>query len=139
MIDYIGETRINYNRSKTKIKESNDVFGEVEEFKDKLQEHFIVLYLDGANCIIESRVISMGTVNQSLVHPREVFAPALKENAVSIIIVHNHPSGVLEPSTEDLQVTKRLLEAGKLLGIKLLDHVIISVNGYLSFKDEDLI
>lgn len=139
MIDYIGETRINYNKSQTKIATANDVFKEIEEFKDKLQEHFMVIYLDGANVVIESRVISIGTLNQSLVHPREVFSPAIEKRAASIIIAHNHPSGVLKPSREDLKVTERLKECAKILGIEMLDHIIISVNGYLSFKDEDLI
>ena len=139
MIDYIGETKINYRSSNTKINNAGDVYKEIEEFRDKQQEHFIALYLDGANCIIESRVITIGILNQSLVHPREVFHNAIKVNAASIIVAHNHPSGVLKPSREDLAVTKRLKESGKLLGIEVLDHVIISVSGYLSFKDEDLI
>ncbi len=139
MIDYIGETKINYRKSITKIASSNDVFEELLEFKEKSQEHFMALYLDGANQIVESRVITIGTINQSLVHPREVFKPAIITNSASIIIAHNHPSGILSPSNEDLEVTKRLQEAGKILGIQLLDHLIISQNGYLSFKDENLL
>ena len=139
MIDYIGETRINYTSSKTKISKAGDVFKEVKEFTDKQQEHFITLYLDGANCIIESRVITIGTINQSLVHPREVFSHAIEKRATSIIVTHNHPSGILKPSREDILVTDRLKQSGKLLGIELLDHVIISVNGFFSFKDEELL
>ncbi|MEA2018297.1 MAG: DNA repair protein RadC [Campylobacterota bacterium] len=139
MIDYIGETKINYRKTNPKISKASDIFNEIEDFKNKTQEHFITIYLDGANHIIESRVISIGTLNQSLVHPREVFSPAIEKRAASIIVAHNHPSGTLKPSREDLKVTERLKESGKILGIELLDHIIISVNGYLSFKDEDLL
>ncbi|MEA3512417.1 MAG: JAB domain-containing protein [Campylobacterota bacterium] len=139
MIDYVGETKINERTVSNKISQGKDVFIELDEFKDKRQEHFMVLYLDGANIVLETRVISIGTINQSLVHPREVFAPAIELRACSIIIAHNHPSGVLKPSTEDFAVTKRLCKSGKLLGIEVLDHVIISKNGYLSMKDEELL
>jgi DNA repair protein RadC len=113
--------------------------GELDEFKDKRQEYFMVLYLDGTNIVIEARVISIGTLNQSLGHPREVFAPAIIPEACSIIIAHNHPSGGFKPSREDLLVTKRLKESGKLLGIEVLDHIIISEDGYLSMKDEEIL
>ncbi len=139
MVDYVGETKINERTTNHKISKACDVFSELDEFKDKRQEHFMVLYLDGANIIIEARVVSIGTLNQTLVHPREVFAPAIELRAGSIIIAHNHPSGILKPSREDLLVTQRLKDSGKLLGIELLDHVIISENGYLSMKDEDLL
>lgn len=86
--------------------------------------------------MIEKRVISIGTLNSSLVHPREVFADALTDRAASIIVAHNHPSGLLVVSREDLLVTKRLKECGKLLGVELLDHVIITNDRYLSMRDE---
>jgi len=121
------------------ITKAEDIYTLLHEYKNKQQEYFITITLDGANHIIEKRVISIGTINQSLVHPREVFSPALVSNATSIILAHNHPSGVLTPSYEDVSVTKRLGESAKLLGIELLDHVIISKNGYLSFKDEGLL
>jgi len=139
MIDYIGETKINERVNSPKVKKADDVFKEIEEFKDKSQEYFIVLYLDGDNKIIETRVISVGTLNQTLVHPREVFAPAIEKRSASIIVAHNHPSGTLSPSSEDMEVTNRLKEASKILGIELLDHIIFSVNGYLSLRDEGLI
>jgi DNA repair protein RadC len=81
-------------------------------------------------------VITIGTLNQSLVHPREVFAPAIENRCASIIVAHNHPSGVLKPSMEDIAVTKRLKESGKLLGIELLDHVIFTKDDYFSLSDE---
>lgn len=118
------------------ITKPEDIYAELQEYKNKKQEYFIVITLDGANHIIEKRVISIGTLNRSLVHPREVFADALTDRAAAIIISHNHPSGELEASSEDLHVTKRLQEAGKLLGIEVLDHVIFTKDGFLSLADE---
>ena len=89
----------------------------VPELKDTKQEHLIVLSLDGANRLIQKRLISIGTLNASLVHPREVFADPITDRAASIIVIHNHPSGTPEPSDADIQITKRLQDAGKLLGI----------------------
>jgi DNA repair protein RadC len=139
MIDYIADTKVNYRTTKTKITSSDDVFEELKEYSTAKQEHFIVCYLDGAHNIIENRIITIGTLNQSLVHPREVFSPAVEKRAASIIVAHNHPSGILKPSDEDIAVTKRLKEAGKILGIELLDHIILSANGFYSFKNENLL
>jgi DNA repair protein RadC len=119
-----------------KITSADDVYAELNEYKDKKQEYFLTIYLDGANHICETRVITIGTLNRSLVHPREVFAPAIEHRCASIIVAHNHPSGILEASDEDLEVTNRLKESGKLLGIELLDHIILSKNGFLSMRDE---
>ena len=80
----------------------------------------------------------MGTLNYNIVHPREVFEPAVKHLAASIILAHNHPSGTLEPSPEDLALNKRLVEAGKILGIQILDHIIVTKTGFSSFKEKDL-
>jgi DNA repair protein RadC len=120
-----------------KITSANDVYEELKSYKDKKQEYFLCLYLDGANHLCETRVITIGTLNQSLVHPREVFAPAVEKRCASIIVAHNHPSGILSPSSEDIEVTRRLKESGKLLGIELLDHVIFTTDGFLSLKDEN--
>ena len=109
----------------------------VPELKTAAQEHLVVLSLDGANRLIAKRLVTIGTLNASLVHPREVYSDPLKDRAASIIVVHNHPSGTLEPSNADMQVTQRLKDAGKLLGINLLDHIIITKTGYYSFKDHD--
>jgi len=122
-----------------KITSAEDIYAELTEYKNKKQEYFIVITLDGANHIIEKRVVFIGTLNRSLVHPREVFADALTDRAASIILAHNHPSGELNASSEDILITKRLQESAKLLGIELLDHIIISKNGYLSMKDEELL
>lgn len=120
-----------------KITHASDIYEELKEYRDKKQEYFLTLYLDGANHLCETRIITIGTLNQSLVHPREVFSPAIEHRCASIIVAHNHPSGVLEPSSEDIAVTKRLQESGKLLGIELLDHVIFTKDGYISLRDEN--
>ena len=99
----------------------------------------MLITLDGASRIIEKRVIFIGTLNQSLVHPREVFRPAILDKSAGIIIAHNHPSGTLEASRADIQITQRLKEVAKLVGIELLDHVIISEQGYYSFSDEGML
>jgi DNA repair protein RadC len=105
----------------------------VPELKTAKQEHLIVLSLDGAHRLIKKRLISIGTLNASLVHPREVFADAITDRSAGIIVIHNHPSGTLQPSEADINITNRLKEAGVLLGISLLDHVIITKNGHYSF------
>jgi len=96
------------------------------DIRDKKQEYFICLTLDGANRLIAKRVITIGTLTSSLVHPREVFADAITDRAASIIVAHNHPSGTLMPSSADLEVTQRLTQAGNLLGVELRDHLIIT-------------
>ena len=103
------------------------------------QEHFLTITLDGASHIINTRTVFIGTLNQSLVHPREVFADAIADRAAGIIIAHNHPSGILEASRADIQITQRLKEVSKLVGIELLDHVILSKHGFYSFSDEGLL
>lgn len=103
------------------------------------QESFYVLNLDGANKVISARLCHVGTATSCQLHPRDIFKAAIAENAVGIIAVHNHPSGSLTPSLEDGNVTDRLKDAGKLLGIKLLDHIIVSRKGYYSFCEENRI
>ena len=99
--------------------------------RNKKQEHFVCLTLDGANRLIAKRVITIGTLTASLVHPREVFADAIADRAASIIVAHNHPSESLEASQADQEVTRRLKEAGELVGISLLDHLIVSKSGFI--------
>jgi len=98
------------------------------------REHFVILMLDTRNKLIGIHTVSIGTLNASLIHPREVFKVPIISNAASIILGHNHPSGDLEPSKEDLDVTNRLKQAGGLLGIRVLDHVIVSDCSYRSFN-----
>ena len=122
-----------------KITSAEDVHRELAAYVNKKQEHFIVITLDGANHIIEKRVVFVGTLNQSLVHPREVFADAICDRAASIIIAHNHPSGQLIPSDADRRITRRLKEVADMVGIELLDHVILSREGYYSFEEEGMV
>ena len=122
-----------------KITSAKDVYDELKEYHNKKQEYFLCLYLDGANHLIQTKVITIGILNQSLVHPREVFSYAIEKRCASIIVAHNHPSGLLEASNEDINVTKRLKESSKILGIELLDHLIITSDGYFSFKEEGVL
>ena len=100
------------------------------DIRDKKQEYFVCLTLDGANRLIAKRVITIGTLTASLVHPREVFADAITDRAASIIVAHNHPSGRLEASEADIDVSERLVSAGNLLGINLIDHIIVSKDSF---------
>jgi DNA repair protein RadC len=99
------------------------------------QERFYVVSLDSRNRLIRRHLVAVGSLAAVVVHPREVFAPLLRERAAAAIVMHNHPSGAVEPSPEDLEITKRLDDAGRLLGIPLLDHVIVGRSGYFSFRD----
>jgi len=122
-----------------RITSAQDVYDELYKYRDKKQEHFLTITLDGASHIINTRVVFIGTLNQSIVHPREVYADAIADRAAGIIIAHNHPSGTLEASRADIQITQRLDEVSKLVGIELLDHVILSSKGFYSFADEGLL
>ena len=104
------------------------------------REHFVVLCLDTKNNVNALNTVSVGTLNSSLVHPREVYKAAILANSNAIILSHNHPSGDPTPSREDLEVTKRLVEAGNIMGIEVLDHIVIGDNGkYVSFKDRGIL
>ncbi len=105
-------------------------------FKNKKQEYFYVLYLDSKNNLIERKLLFMGTINRSIVHPREIFKEAYLTSASKIICMHNHPSGDTTPSMEDIRLTKSLIEIGKLQGIELMDHLIIGDDNYYSFYNE---
>lgn len=108
-------------------------------FRDSYKEEFLVLLLDTKNRIIKTKRVSIGSLNQTLVHPREVFRFAIMENSNSIIISHNHPSGDPSPSKEDIAITKRLVEAGNFIGIKVLDHIIIGNDKYISLREKRFI
>ena len=107
---------------------------QLADIRDKKQEYFVCLTLDGANRLIAKRIITIGTLTSSLVHPREVFADAITDRAASIIVAHNHPSGSLEPSSADLQVTNRLKEAAILLGLTVADHIIVTKLGFYCIR-----
>jgi DNA repair protein RadC len=122
-----------------KIQKPEDVLPLVGMYRDKPQEHFICISLSGAGEVISTRVVTIGILNHSLVHPREVFAGAITDRAASVICVHNHPSGSLEASAQDIAITRQLQEAGTLLGIQLLDHIIITKTGFSSMKEKGLV
>jgi DNA repair protein RadC len=107
---------------------------QLADIRDKKQEYFVAITLDGANRLIAKRIITIGILTSSLVHPREVFAEAVPDRAASIIVAHNHPSGNLEPSEADKSVTRRLIEAGKVLGINFIDHLIITKDAFLRIQ-----
>ncbi|HEY6837456.1 MAG TPA: DNA repair protein RadC [Geobacteraceae bacterium] len=107
-------------------------------YRDRRKEYFLALLLDGKNRVIREVQISEGSLNQSIVHPREVFNPAVRESAAAIILVHNHPTGDPTPSREDLEITRRLREAGELMGVKVLDHIIIGDGEFVSFVSQGL-
>jgi DNA repair protein RadC len=109
------------------------------EFRDSRKEYFLTLLLDGKNRIIRRVQVSEGSLNQSIVHPREVFIPAVKESAAAIILVHNHPTGDPAPSSEDIAITRRLREAGDIMGIRVLDHIIIGDGEFVSFVERGLL
>ncbi len=128
------------NRQKLKITSPEVVFQKFgPRFATYKKEVFAVLLLNSANILLREYKVSEGTLNASLVHPREVFQPAIVDSAASVILLHNHPSGEIEPSAQDRNITYRLVEAGKLLDIPVLDHIIIGGENYFSFKDEGLI
>ena len=121
------------------IRSTKDVIAQAVYMRDKTREHLMTIYLNARNEMIFKKPMFIGTLNANLVHPREIFQEALKQNAASVILVHNHPSGDAEPSQDDLEITKRIIEAGKIMGIDVLDHVIITKNKIFSFKENKLI
>ena len=118
-----------------KIKQPADVLPLISYLADRKQEHFLAISLNGANEVIASRVITVGLVNATQIHPREVFSDPITDRACAIIIAHNHPSGALIPSAEDLAITQRLKAAGETVGIRLMDHIIFGQKGYYSLLE----
>lgn len=123
-----------------KIKKPETVFNLLKnEIGNKKKESFYILSLTTRNNLISVDKVSTGTLSASLAHPREVFLPAIQNSASTVIIVHNHPSGDTQPSEDDLEITKRLIEAGKILGIDLVDHIIVAKHSFFSFKEKNLL
>lgn len=121
------------------ISSASDIAMLLSSIRNHKQEHFVTITLDGAHRIIAQRTISVGTLNQSIIHPREVFADAVTDRAAGIILAHNHPSGTIRPSEEDKIVTERLKLAGDILGIEIIDHVIVTKDAHWSFKGNKLL
>lgn len=124
---------------KPTIQTPQDVIAQVSYLKNYKKENLVALYLNSRNELIEKETISVGTLNANLVHPREVFEPALRFFCAQVVVAHNHPSGDPEPSEDDLKITKQLKKAGKILGIELIDHIIITAGCFYSFKDKNLL
>jgi len=121
------------------IESTKDAMAQLTDLQNLKKEHFITLYINARHKLIHKELISVGTLTANLVHPREVFEPAMVRAAIEIIVAHNHPSGDPAPSSADLEITKRIVEAGKILGIKVLNHIIITKERYFSFQDKGLI
>ncbi|NIM18153.1 MAG: DNA repair protein RadC [Candidatus Aminicenantes bacterium] len=121
------------------IKNDTDILPLVEELRDKKQEYFLTFTLDGGHHLIEKRTVFIGTLNQSLIHPREIFADAITDRAAAVIFVHNHTATDVYPSKEDILVTKRLLEVAEVMGIEVLDHIIVNKTDSFSFKNKGLL
>lgn len=123
-----------------RLSTSAEIFGAYHaRLRDRRQEVFVAIYLDAKNKVIAEQELTRGILTASLVHPREVFRPAIRVNAAGLVLVHNHPSGEPEPSQEDHEVTRRLEAAGNLIGIRVLDHVVIGEGAYVSFLERGLI
>ncbi|MFO7987324.1 MAG: DNA repair protein RadC [Desulfatiglandaceae bacterium] len=120
-----------------KISFPTDVLPLIRHMADRKQEHFLCISLNGANEVIATRTISVGLVNKTQVHPREVFADPITDRAAAVIIAHNHPAGSVTPSKDDVEITRKLKAAGETLGIKVLDHIIFSHKGYYSFLENN--
>ena len=116
-----------------------DVWNELKDIRDNKKEHFVIFFLDTRNQEIKREIISVGSLNANLVHPREVFEPAVRHLAAQIILAHNHPAGTPAPSQDDLEITEQLVNAGKILGIEIKDHVIVSKTNFFSFKEHKLL
>lgn len=121
------------------IRGPDDVLPHVRDLERARREHFVVLLLNARHEMQRREVVSIGSLNASIVHPREVFLPAIVHSAASVVLVHNHPSGDPEPSEEDLSITRRLVEVGDLVGIGVLDHVIVAARGLVSFRARQLL
>jgi len=122
-----------------KITGVEDVIPLLSDIADKKQEHFVCISLNGAHEVIKKRIVTIGLVDRSQVHPREVYADVISDRAAAVIFAHNHPSGDLKPSSGDLKIHEQLTEAGKILGIRILDHLIVAGKGYYSFREAGLI
>jgi DNA repair protein RadC len=126
-------------KESVRIECAEDVLPLLADITGKSQEHFVCISLNGANEVIEKRIVTIGLLDRSLVHPRDVFADVIADRAAAVIFAHNHPSGNLQPSDEDLKTQDQLRESAKILGIRVLDHIIVSKKGHFSFQDAGLI
>ncbi len=131
--------RLLQNKKSALILSPQDVWDELKDLRDHKKEHFVIFFLDTKNQEIKRETISVGSLNENVVHPREVFEPAIKHLASQVIIAHNHPSGDPEPSEGDSVMTQKIIEAGKILDIEVKDHVIVGKDGFYSYRQHKLI
>ena len=122
----------------TPITSPADALPEIRHIRDLNKEHFVAIFLNARNQVIKTDTISIGSLNASLVHPRELFAPAVGISAASVILAHNHPSGDVTPSKEDISLTKRMVQAGQIMGIEVVDHLIVASDKFLSMKEANV-
>ena len=127
------------SRTTYRISSPRDLYSALQRYANAKTERFLCVTLDGSHAIERIHIVTIGLVNRTVVHPREVFRTCLEDNAVACVVAHNHPSGRLDPSPEDLEITTRLHEAGNIIGIALLDHLVISRDGYFSFVEHSLL
>src|SRR3989344_313595 len=118
----------------TTIRTAKDTYEYLSDMRNLPKEHFRGLYLNSHNRIIHDEVISIGTINTNIVHPREVFRPGIEYSATAVVLAHNHPSGSTLPSAQDIEITDQLIKAGKIIGINILDHIIITKDNFISIK-----
>ena len=135
----VSEEVTTYLKTGTRFTSPSQVFDTFKFLMQETKEMFITLHLDGKNRVICVDLVSVGSLNQSIVHPRSVFQTALISNAAAILLIHQHPTGDPTPSSEDISITRRLSEAGELMGIKVLDHIIVGEGEYLSFVERGLL
>lgn len=133
----LGRRRYRYKEAV--IRTPTDIIPFIRNYSMSQKEHFICITLNGANEIMKIKVVSIGTVNRTLVHPREIYSDVIKEKAAAVIVSHNHPSGNCNPSEADINVTQTLKTAADILGITFLDHIIFSQSSYFSFMEHDMI
>lgn len=131
--------RLLQNKQSVLLLSPQDVWEQLKDIRDNKKEHFVIFFLDARNQEIKRETISVGSLNANLVHPREVFEPAVRHLAAQIIIAHNHPAGDPSPSQEDSDITKQLVDAGKILGIEIIDHVIVTKDKFLSMKQKGIL
>ena len=132
----ISDLETPYKRH-AKLTDSGAVYHEMQDIKDWTKEAMVAFYIDTAGKVISREILSIGILNASIIHPREIFRTAIIRNANAVIISHNHPSGKVKPSEEDIRITKQVKAAGDIIGIKLLDHVIVAKTDYYSFNEND--
>jgi len=131
--------RISYKPQDGSIDSPTVIWQQFKYLGRQKKEHFIAIYLDARNVVLDQEVVSIGSLDMSVVHPREVFEPAIRRLAASVILLHNHPSGEAVASEADIIITKKLVDSGRILGIEVLDHIIITEDQYFSFKEKKII